>query len=140
MPWVGFEPTTPVFERAKAFNALDRAAIVIDSDTYNFIKKICSMWILIIYDQVLKYETINQTVLKKFNSGFGGLTSAAKKSKIIWARCFVFLYKYIYSSEERTASIFRIKIQAKQITKLITPYFLLVACLASSPIWRDASD
>jgi hypothetical protein len=29
MPGVGFEPTTPVFERAKAAHALDRAATVI---------------------------------------------------------------------------------------------------------------
>jgi hypothetical protein len=30
MPRVGFEPTTPVFERAKVIHALDRAATVID--------------------------------------------------------------------------------------------------------------
>jgi hypothetical protein len=29
MPWVGFETTIPVFERAKTFHALDRAATVI---------------------------------------------------------------------------------------------------------------
>jgi hypothetical protein len=29
MPPVGFEPTTPVFERAKTFHALDGAATVI---------------------------------------------------------------------------------------------------------------
>jgi hypothetical protein len=29
MPSVGFEPTTPVFERANAFHALDRAATVV---------------------------------------------------------------------------------------------------------------
>jgi hypothetical protein len=29
MPWVGFEPTIPVFERAKTAHALDRAAAVI---------------------------------------------------------------------------------------------------------------
>jgi hypothetical protein len=28
MPWVGFEPTTPVFERAKTVHALDHAATV----------------------------------------------------------------------------------------------------------------
>jgi hypothetical protein len=28
MPLVGFEPTIPVFERAKTVHALDRAAIV----------------------------------------------------------------------------------------------------------------
>jgi hypothetical protein len=29
VPWVGFEPTIPVFKRAKTFNALNRAATVI---------------------------------------------------------------------------------------------------------------
>jgi hypothetical protein len=29
MLWVGFEPTKPVFERAKTFDALDRVATVI---------------------------------------------------------------------------------------------------------------
>jgi hypothetical protein len=29
MPWVGFEPTITVFERAKTVYALDRGAIVI---------------------------------------------------------------------------------------------------------------
>jgi hypothetical protein len=29
MPWVGFEPTIPAFERAKTFHALDRVATVI---------------------------------------------------------------------------------------------------------------
>jgi hypothetical protein len=29
MPWVEFEPTIPVFERAKAVHALDRPATVI---------------------------------------------------------------------------------------------------------------
>jgi hypothetical protein len=28
MPWVGFEPTIPVFEREKTVHALDRAATV----------------------------------------------------------------------------------------------------------------
>jgi hypothetical protein len=31
MPWVGFEPRIPVFDRAKAFYVLDRAATVIGS-------------------------------------------------------------------------------------------------------------
>jgi hypothetical protein len=30
MPWEGFEPTTPAFERTKTIHALDRAATVID--------------------------------------------------------------------------------------------------------------
>jgi hypothetical protein len=29
MPWMGFESTIPMFERAKAFHAPDRAVIVI---------------------------------------------------------------------------------------------------------------
>jgi hypothetical protein len=31
MPWVGFEPTIPAFELAKAIDALDRAVTVIDN-------------------------------------------------------------------------------------------------------------
>jgi hypothetical protein len=31
MPWVGFQPTIPVFEREKTVHALDRAATVIDT-------------------------------------------------------------------------------------------------------------
>jgi hypothetical protein len=34
MPWVGFEPTIPVFEWAKTFHALDCAATVIGHPTY----------------------------------------------------------------------------------------------------------
>jgi hypothetical protein len=34
MPTVGFEPKNPVFERAKPFNALDRAATVIGYNKY----------------------------------------------------------------------------------------------------------
>jgi hypothetical protein len=32
MPWVGFEPTIPVLQRAKTVHALDRAATVIGPD------------------------------------------------------------------------------------------------------------
>jgi hypothetical protein len=35
MPPVGFEPTTPVFERAKTVHALDSAATVIGSNIHN---------------------------------------------------------------------------------------------------------
>jgi hypothetical protein len=37
MPWVGFEPTIPAFERAKAAYALDRAATVITSYSFRCI-------------------------------------------------------------------------------------------------------
>jgi hypothetical protein len=33
MPWVGFEPTIPVFEQAKTVHALDCTATVIGSGT-----------------------------------------------------------------------------------------------------------
>jgi hypothetical protein len=36
MPWVGFQPTIPVFERAKAFHSLDRMATVIGHDNNTF--------------------------------------------------------------------------------------------------------
>jgi hypothetical protein len=35
MPWVGFEPKISVFERAKKFHALHRAAAVIGPQPYN---------------------------------------------------------------------------------------------------------
>jgi hypothetical protein len=38
MPWVGFELTIPVFERAKASHALDRAATVIGTKIKNNLK------------------------------------------------------------------------------------------------------
>jgi hypothetical protein len=34
VPWVGLEPTIPVFERGKTFHALDRAATVIGRNKY----------------------------------------------------------------------------------------------------------
>jgi hypothetical protein len=37
MPWVGFEPTIPVFEGAKTVHALDHATIVIG--TINFTRR-----------------------------------------------------------------------------------------------------
>jgi hypothetical protein len=40
MTYVGFEPTSPVFERAKTFHALDRAATVIGRDPTAWIEKI----------------------------------------------------------------------------------------------------
>jgi hypothetical protein len=40
MPQVGFEPTIPVFERAKTVHALDRAATVIGALVSPFIKSI----------------------------------------------------------------------------------------------------
>jgi hypothetical protein len=36
MPLVGFEPTIPLFKRAKTVHALDRAVTVIGSDTIQF--------------------------------------------------------------------------------------------------------
>jgi hypothetical protein len=37
MPWVGFEPTIPAFERAKTVHALDRAVTVIGIHCNNFL-------------------------------------------------------------------------------------------------------
>jgi hypothetical protein len=39
MPRVGFEPTIPVFERAKTVHALDRAAIVIGKPNYTVLNQ-----------------------------------------------------------------------------------------------------
>jgi hypothetical protein len=38
MHWVGFEPTIPVFERAKTVHALDSAATVIGISVYTYVK------------------------------------------------------------------------------------------------------
>jgi hypothetical protein len=46
MPRVGFQPTTPVFERAKTVHVLDRAATVID--------------VLFIYGRYITDEQANQ--------------------------------------------------------------------------------
>jgi hypothetical protein len=40
MPWMGYEPTIPVFERAKSVHALNRAATVIDLCNVYFLIKI----------------------------------------------------------------------------------------------------
>jgi hypothetical protein len=40
MPWVGFEPTIPAFERAKTFQALDCAVTVIVTIYFN-VNKFC---------------------------------------------------------------------------------------------------
>jgi hypothetical protein len=48
MPWVGFEPTIPVFERAKIFHALDGAATVIglqNSTWQKFQPRLCQLQI-----------------------------------------------------------------------------------------------
>jgi hypothetical protein len=39
MPHVGFEPTIPVFERARKFHALERAATVIGYSAYRAVSK-----------------------------------------------------------------------------------------------------
>jgi hypothetical protein len=51
MPEVGFEPTNPVFERAKTVHALDRVAIIIGSTRFyliensiTFVKKCFKCW------------------------------------------------------------------------------------------------
>jgi hypothetical protein len=41
---VGFEPTIPMFDRAKTFRALDRAATVICDLVLRFIKSVSNRW------------------------------------------------------------------------------------------------
>jgi hypothetical protein len=43
MPWVGFEPMIPVFERAKKVHALDRAATVVGA-TFNLLTYIYGLF------------------------------------------------------------------------------------------------
>jgi hypothetical protein len=49
MPWMGFEPTILVFERAKTVHALDRVATAIGKFNigYNIIKYLRSVWMII---------------------------------------------------------------------------------------------
>jgi hypothetical protein len=44
MSRVGFEPTIPVFDRAKTFHVLDRAATVIGQE-YHYILRNCELWL-----------------------------------------------------------------------------------------------
>jgi hypothetical protein len=60
MPRLGFEPTIPVFERAKTFYALDRAAAVIGMLTYQCVLILCysnSMPIYMYYSNItIRYK------------------------------------------------------------------------------------
>jgi hypothetical protein len=58
MPPVGFEPTTPVFERAKTVHSLDRAAAVIGSTVM-----VCL--------QVFEQNVASEAVSDKLASGSG---------------------------------------------------------------------
>jgi hypothetical protein len=51
MPWVGFEPTIPAFQRAKTIHALDRAASVIGAKLIIFINPLFA-----------KYSTTSQVI------------------------------------------------------------------------------
>jgi hypothetical protein len=56
MPQMGFEPTIPVFERAKTVHALDRATTVIDLKiTYHVELR------LFLYLCLLQYSTVQPT-------------------------------------------------------------------------------
>jgi hypothetical protein len=47
MPRVGFEPTIPVFERAKTVHALDRATTVIGHNRYKETRKSCNVIVMV---------------------------------------------------------------------------------------------
>jgi hypothetical protein len=68
MPWVRLEPTIPVFERAKTFRALDRAATVIgEIKNGNRFKKITHatiIWLYFLY-------SVNCNVTAVWNTHFG---------------------------------------------------------------------
>jgi hypothetical protein len=51
MPWVGFEPTIPVFERAKIFDALELAAAVIGQCSVSKLKSVNTVDGLAIFAQ-----------------------------------------------------------------------------------------
>jgi hypothetical protein len=55
MPWVGFETTIPVFEQAKIFHALDRAAIVLGSFSGFVAEDKSSKFILQTFSSLIMY-------------------------------------------------------------------------------------
>jgi hypothetical protein len=54
MPQVGFEPTMPVFERAKTVHALDRAATLIGLYLSLFYKETCGRILLVLLKLFMK--------------------------------------------------------------------------------------
>jgi hypothetical protein len=74
MPRVGFEPKTPVLERAKTVNASERAATVIGPCSYCYIKQSCRFYQHILRSEVvvavivmssgIKYCEVSQTLTK----------------------------------------------------------------------------
>jgi hypothetical protein len=63
MPQVGFEPTIPVFERAKTVRAIDRATVVID---YSFLRLLD---IRLEYGVIMYYLVLHKYIVCK-NTGF----------------------------------------------------------------------
>jgi hypothetical protein len=61
MPWVGFEPTIPAFERAKTVHALDRAATVIGVIT------LYGAWISLNTNKV-EFEVLTAVIMKSYIS------------------------------------------------------------------------
>jgi hypothetical protein len=47
MPWVGFEPTNPAFQRAKTVHPLDRAATVIGNLMQQMLKYNIKFFLLV---------------------------------------------------------------------------------------------
>jgi hypothetical protein len=62
MPYVGFETTIPVFEGAKEFHVLDRAATVIghrDNTSVNYDFKFCTQWAIRSFQLFTSWPTIH---------------------------------------------------------------------------------
>jgi hypothetical protein len=58
MPWVGFEPTIPVVERAKPINALDRKATVIGTFDILYLKNCEPLFVVNITLQFLAIKLL----------------------------------------------------------------------------------
>jgi hypothetical protein len=61
MPQVGFEPTIPVFERAKTVHVLDRAATVIGWNIWSSaLKSVTAVASLMLFMIIFTFELYNQ--------------------------------------------------------------------------------
>jgi hypothetical protein len=97
MPWVGFEHTIPVFERAKIFHAFDRAAIVVGTpiiEEFKCAKNALGKYVCSI-DLLLKGERSNGVCLQSVPQDspsccipviVTGLLSGNNKVHFLWLR------------------------------------------------------
>jgi hypothetical protein len=99
MPRVGLQPTILVYERAKTFQAWDRAATVIGTSTSCVVTKF-DFFILILLRKLRRDRT---------HCCNGRVVSSGKCCRVVWQR-------FTDVSENDIAFIFKAEVQAKQAT------------------------